>query len=130
MIWDEGPRTALNSGQRLLASLLRFLDRDAETSFADGLRRFRNKHSLSFHGVRPEAYPNMYLFGVSVQDHPVEPDLKRFCSGKLRGISSLQASYFCPLTSFFNEPERESSERRTVLFSRSCPEVLETFLVE
>jgi len=67
MIWDEGPRTALNSGQRLLASLLRFLDRDAETSFADGLRRFRNKHSLSFHGVRPEAYPNMYLFGVSVQ---------------------------------------------------------------
>jgi len=32
MIWDEGPRTALHSVQRILASVQRFLDRDAETS--------------------------------------------------------------------------------------------------
>ena len=117
MIWDEGPRTALNSGQRLLASLLRFLDRDAETSSADGFRRFRNKHSLSFHGACPEACPNMYLFGVSVQDHPVEPDLKRFCSGKLRGISSLQASYLCRLASFFDKNLNANHRNEEPFFS-------------
>ena len=35
------------------------------------------------------------------------------CSGKLHGISCLQASYLCPLTSFFHEPGRVASERRT-----------------